>query len=309
MESRMNRYDKEPTKRMSRSTRNKELYERLSDNTYTTYTDVKDANAIDLNAASKNYRTREGYQKLKEYSDILPQPKVKQQLDDLNNLYQDQENKVYDINSVIEEAKRNRRERDELEEKRRLKNSNYNILNNIDEKELEAYKANRNRVIRANQDEIKDIINTITTKAINGEIDQETSVNLLSDLMATQALDRIEGMSENEEVVEKEKIEETEEKNKKKKDFLTASDLKLVEEKKEEFEREDTGVRNKVIFKDMDQSFYTRSMDLSDKDFDLKDEEDEDGVKHSHTGLKVFFILFLLAIIGVLVYFILKKVS
>ena len=41
MESRMNRYDEEPTKRMSRSTRNKELYERLNDNTYTTYTNVK----------------------------------------------------------------------------------------------------------------------------------------------------------------------------------------------------------------------------------------------------------------------------
>ena len=208
MESRMKRYEEEPTKRMSRSTRNKELYERLNDNTYTTYTNIKNTNAIDINAASKNYRTREGYQKLKEYSDILPQPKVKQQLDDFNNLYQDQENKVYDINSVIEEAKRNRIQRDELEEKRRLKNSNYNILNNLDEKQLEEYKANRNKVIRANEDEIKDIINTITTKAINGEIDQETSVNLLSDLMATQALDRIEGMSEEEEVVEKEEIKE-----------------------------------------------------------------------------------------------------
>lgn len=307
MESRMKRYQEEPTKKMSRSTRNKELYERLSDNTYTTYTNINNTNAIDLNSASKNYRTREGYQRLKEYSDILPQPKVKKQLEDLNNLYQDQENKVYDINSVIEEAKKNRRERDELEEKRRLKNSNYNILNNIDEKELEKFKANRNRVIRASQDEIKDIINTITTKAINGEIDKETSVDLLSDLMATQALDRIEGMNNDEEVVEKEKQEET---PKKKKDFLTESDLKLVEEKKEEYEKEDTtSIRNKVIFKDMDQSFYTRSMDLSDKDFDLKDEEDEDGKKTGHTGLKVFFILFLLAIIGVLVYFVIKKVS
>lgn len=306
MESRMNRYDEEPTKRMSRSTRNKELYERLNDNTYTTYTNVKNTNAIDLNAASKNYRTREGYQKLKEYSDIIPQPKVKQQLDDFNNLYQDQENKVYDINSVIEEAKRNRIERDELEEKRRLKNSNYNILNNLDEKQLEEYKANRNRVIRANEDEIKDIINTITTKAINGEIDQETSVNLLSDLMATQALDRIEGMSDEEETVEKEEIEEPQ----KKKEFLTASDLKLVEEKKEELEQEDTNsIRNKVIFKDMDQSFYTRSMDLSDKDFDLKDEEDEEGHKKGHPVLKAFFILFLLAIVGALVYFVIKKVS
>ncbi len=305
MESRMNRYEEEPTKKMSRSARNRELYERLSDNnTYTTYTDVNNANAIVLDAASKNYRTREGYQKIKEYSDLIPQPKMKQKLEDLNNLYQDNENKVYDINSVIEEAKKNRVEKDELEDRRRLKNENYNILTSIDEKKLEEFRANRNKVIRADQDEIKGLINTITTKAINGELDKETSVNLLSDLMATQALDRVEAMGEDEQVVEDKKEENKEEKQ----DILSESDLKLVEEKKDEFEvtNQDTN-HNKVIFKDMDQSFYTRSMDLSDKDFDLKDKEDEDGQKKGHTGLKVFFVLFLLAIVGVLVFFILKK--
>ena len=305
MESRMKRYEEMPTQRISRSARNKELYERLNDNnTYTTLTSVKDTNAIVLDAANKNYRTREGYQKIKEYSDLIPQPKLKQQLEDFNNLYQDKENKVYDINSVIEEAKKNRIEKDELEEKRRLKNENYNIFKNIDEKKLEEFRANRNRVIRADQEEIKEIINTITTKAINGEIDQETSVNLLSDLMATQALDKVEGMDSEENNVELSKKE-------KNKDILTESDLKLVEEKKEELQNNEmnTTNHNKVIFKDMDQSFYTRSMDLSDKDFDLKDEEDEDGRKRGHKGLKVFFILFILVIIGVLVYFVIKKVS
>lgn len=304
MESRMKRYDEEPTKKMSRSARNRELYEKLDDNTYTTYTNVKEANAIVLDAASKNYRTREGYQKIKEYGDLIPQPKMKQKLEDLNNLYQGQENKVYDINSVIEEAKKNRVEKDELEDRRRLKNENYNILTSIDEKKLEEFRANRNKVIRADQDEIKGLINTITTKAINGELDKETSVNLLSDLMATQALDRVEAMGEDEQE------KQVEEKVEQRQDILSESDLKLVEEKKEEFEatNQDTN-HNKVIFKDMDQSFYTRSMDLSDKDFDLKGVEDEDGVKHSHTGLKVFFILFLLAIVGVLVFFIIKKMS
>ena len=177
-------------------------------------------------------------------------------------------------------------------------------MNNIDEKKLEEFRANRNRVIRADQEEIKEIINTITTKAINGEIDQETSVNLLSDLMATQALDKVEGMDSEENNVDLSKKE-------KNKDILTESDLKLVEEKKEELQNNEmnTTNHNKVIFKDMDQSFYTRSMDLSDKDFDLKDEEDEDGRKRGHKGLKIFFILFILVIVGVLVYFVIKKVS
>ena len=162
-------------------------------------------------------------------------------------------------------------------------------------------------MIRADSEEFKEIINTITTKAINGEIDKETSVNLLSDLMATQALDMIEGIEVTDEDNEakKELKEEPDINN----DVLSEADLKLVEEKKLESDLKDQELKgknqSKNIFKDMDQSFYTRSMDLSDKDFDL--EIVDDDAKKSHTGIKVFFTIVLLAVIGVIVYFILKK--
>lgn len=303
----MQRYDEvSETPKVSRRQLNQELYNRLNDNSsVTTYTDINKANQYVLDAASKNYRTREGYQKLKEYGDLVPKPKVKKELDDFTSLYKETENKVYDINSVIEEAKRNRKTTEE-ELKRKLKN--YNILSNISDEKIEEYKKNRKKVVRANEDEIKEIINTITTKAINGEIDQETSVNLLSDLMATQQLDMVEGID-----LSEENKEEIIKKNEDKFDSintLSSEDIKEVEEKKIEDDLKDKEYQeknqSKNIFKDMDQSFYTRSMDLSDKDFDI--DNDEEKVKKKHPILKFFIILIIMAIIGVLVYYFRDKI-
>ena len=303
----MQRYDEvSETPKVSRRQLNQELYNRLNDNSsVTTYTDINKANQYVLDAASKNYRTREGYQKLKEYGDLVPKPKVKKELDDFTSLYKETENKVYDINSVIEEAKKNRKTTEE-ELKRKLKN--YNILSNISDEKIEEYKKNRKKVVRANEDEIKEIINTITTKAINGEIDQETSVNLLSDLMATQQLDMVEGID-----LSEENKEEIIKKNEDKFDSintLSSEDIKEVEEKKIEDDLKDKEYQeknqSKNIFKDMDQSFYTRSMDLSDKDFDI--DNDEEKVKKKHPILKFFIILIIMAIIGVLVYYFRDKI-
>ena len=184
---------------------------------------------------------------LNEY-DFVPKPKVKKELDDFNNLYSSRENKVYDINSVIEQAKKNRIKNDIEEEKRKLKNTNYNILASLDPEKIEEYRAERNKVVRASDEEIRELINTITTKTLNGEIDQETSVNLLSDLMATQAVDMVEG------VHEEERIEKNDT------DILKQEELKLVKEKEEEEEKKASELKennqSSDLFRNMDKSFH-----------------------------------------------------
>ena len=153
MRSRMERYEKEEQGQTARrSNKNQELYENIGRNTkYTNFTDVTNANAFDLGTAQKNYRTREGYHQIKEYNDFVPEPKVKKELDEFNYLYQDHENKVYDINSVIAEAKKNRIKKDEMEAKRKLKNTNYNILASLNPEELEKYR--KEKVERTKPDE------------------------------------------------------------------------------------------------------------------------------------------------------------
>ena len=298
MRSRMERYQQQETTR--RSSKNQELYQNIGRNTkYTNFTDVTNANAFDLGTAKKNYRTREGYHQMKEYNDFIPEPKVKKELDDFNYLYQDHENKIYDINSVLEEAKKNRVKKDELEAKRKLKNTNYNILASLNPEELEKYRKEKVERTRPDEEELRDLIDTITSKTLAGEIDQATSVDLLSDLMATNMMDRVEKPvpDKKEEPEEETEEEEIEEKLSLSKEILDKEQLEKVQELKNK-EKKDS------IMDGSDTDFYTRSMDLSDKDFEMDDEFKE---KKMPLAVKIILIVLIIAVIAVAGYFIYRN--
>ena len=301
MRSRMERYQQQENQETTRrSSKNQELYQNIGRNTkYTNFTDVTNANAFDLGTAKKNYRTREGYHQMKEYNDFMPEPKVKKELDDFNYLYQDHENKIYDINSVLEEAKKNRVKKDELEAKRKLKNTNYNILASLNPEELEKYRKEKVERTRPDEEELRDLIDTITSKTLAGEIDQATSVDLLSDLMATNMMDRVEKpvpdkKEEPEEEIEEEEIEE---KLSLSKEILDKEQLEKVQELKNK-EKKDS------IMDGSDTDFYTRSMDLSDKDFEMDDEFKE---KKMPLAVKIILIILIIAVIAVAGYFIYRN--
>ena len=301
MRSRMERYQERQQETSSRSTKNQELYENIGRNTkYTNFTDVTNANAFDLDAAQKNYRTREGYHQMKEYNPIMPeQPKVKKELDEFNYLYQDRENKVYDINSVIEEAKKNRIKKDELEAKRKLKNTSYNILASLNPGELEKYRKEKVERTKPDEDELRTLIDTITSKTLAGEIDQATSVNLLSDLMATNMMDRVDKPVKEDKKEEKEgeDDEELEKSLSLSKEILDKDQIEKVNKLKDE-------KTSSSIMDESDTDFYTRSMDLSDKDFEMDDEFKE---KKMPIALKIILILLVIAVIAVAIYFIYKN--
>lgn len=315
MRSRMERYQqREGQETARRSNKNQELYENIGRNTkYTNFTDVTNANAIDLGTAQKNYRTREGYHQMKEYSDtFIQEPKVKKELDNFNYLYQDHENKIYDINSVIAEAKKNRVQKDELEAKRKLKNTNYNILASLNPEELEKYRKEKVERTKPDEGELRDLIDTITSKTLAGEIDQATSVDLLSDLMATNIMDRVEKPEPDEKPKEPEEDDDipdeddmddtfsdddTEERLSLSKEILDKEQIEKVNQLKEE---KKTG----SIMDESDTDFYTRSMDLSDKDFEMDDEFKE---KSMPVALKIALIILIIAVIAVAGFFIYKN--
>ncbi len=306
MRSRMERYEKEEQGQTARrSNKNQELYENIGRNTkYTNFTDVTNANAFDLGTAQKNYRTREGYHQIKEYNDFVPEPKVKKELDEFNYLYQDHENKVYDINSVIREAKKNRIKKDEMEAKRKLKNTNYNILASLNPEELEKYRKEKVERTKPDEEELRELIDTITSKTLAGEIDQQTSVDLLSDLMATNMMDRVEKPQKDEEESPEDEIEneledteEIEEKLSLSKEILDKDQIDKVNKMKEE---KSSG----SIMDESDTDFYTRSMDLSDKDFEMDDEFKE---KKMPLAIKIILIILVIAVIAVAGYFIYRN--
>lgn len=289
MRSRMDRYRDldNDTERTSRSRRNQELYQNIGTNAkYTNFTDVTNSNTTLIDRNRRDYSTREDYQKRKEYTSFENKPKVKKELDDFNHLYQDHENRVYDINSILEMAKENRKDKDSMEEKRKLKNTNYNILASLNPEELEKYRKEKQNRNKPDDNELRGLIDTITSKTLAGEISKETGVDLLSDLMATSALDKVPAES----AIKQD--ENNDKDNIKGKDILNKEDMVKVEEAKKDYKEPSSD-----IMRDIDKSFYTKSMDLSDKDFFT--DEDDDNEKHIPVIVKVLLILILVALVAV----------
>ena len=284
---RMERYDNSNRSTVrSRTEKNQDLYNDLGRlEKYTTLTDVSKIEAVELNAAKKNYRTREGYHSLKDYDIDIEKPKERKELDEFNFLYND-EHKTYDINKVLEEAKE-LRERDSLEKKRKLHNEKYNILESSEE-DLEKFKEEtklRHKPIE-NEEELEELIHTITSKELREEIDKkeaesnENTNSLLSDLMATNV---------NEEVLKPiaTKIE----------DSKVEEDTKKLDKVKE---------KTMSLKDEIDKSFYTKSLDLSEEDFESDDEVE---VKPSKLlgFIKFLLSLILIVAVGFGVYYVVKN--
>ena len=288
---RMDRYkDEKATYQTSRSDKNQELYQNLGSNVrYANYSDVINANAYDISNSKQDYYTREGYQKYREYPGAMPMPipPLKKELDDFNRLYRDNEKKVYDINSVLEQARENRV--DELDEKRKLKNEDYNIFSKTNKTELERFRRERTRKDVKQDNELREFIDTITSKTLAGELDKDTTVDLLSDLMATNIMDKVDPQKEKEEVTKSQELHDIE--DLKKLQELTNTKLQKPKEPTEEI----------TEFKDADTDFYTRSMDLSEKDFNFSSSDVE---KKLSLPVKIFLFFIIVIVTVVVAYFV-----
>ena len=306
---RMDRYNDVPDLKEKRTNMNQDLYQNVNNNTkYTNITDVTNANAYEISQSNKEHKTREDYQKMIKYRDVEPLPKSKKELDDFNYVYKTDQKKIYDINSVLEEARKNRQVQDSLEEKRKLKNTSYNILAGLNLEELEKYREEKKkRIMTPEEEEMREIIDTIATKTLAGEIDKETTVDLLSDLMATNMLDRVESPDEKKEVTEEIHIKTTEIETVKEEETtsptteLSKEIIKVseIEEAKTEVPQEDNKEKNK------DTEFYSKSMDLTEED--LMDDEFVDA--KLPIWVKILIFLLIIAITAVVGYFILQRIK
>ena len=121
--------------------------------------------------------------------------------------------------------------------------------------------------------------------------------------MATNILDKVEGAKEEtveaeQSTVEEKILEEVKEEPKEevKTQILEKEEIKTVKEEVEQVDN--TPLPGK------DPDFYTRSMDLSDKDFDLEEEFKDKPIS---LFLKIVLIILILAVIAVAGYFIYQR--
>ncbi len=126
MKARMEKYDITTPTVKRRTTRNERLYNEVQDMNID-YVDINVDNAMDLSTYDKS-KTRESYQKQRELDRIMPSYKEKKR-----EIFEDpipEENRIYDIDEILKLARSNKLF--EEKEKKRLINTEYNILTKLD---------------------------------------------------------------------------------------------------------------------------------------------------------------------------------
>ena len=274
METRSSRYVDETVTakpKMSRANKNKYLYDEVNNKIgYEEIDSFSHYNGFELDSTTP-IKTREEYQKTKDYSFIYDDEKtIKKEEREI------EEERVYDINSVLEEARKNRIVSEDMEKKRKLQNAEYSILADLNKK----YVSKKERLGEDLEKEgIQELIDTITSKTLAKDLEElDDGKDLMSDLMATSTLTELDP-SELEEEIAKEILNETDEDS----DEVVEEDGKLVN------------------------SFYTKSMDLSEQDFEFKEEIIEENREKRKILILVVLIVLVLIAIGSI--FILKKIN
>ncbi|MBR3210457.1 MAG: hypothetical protein IKF71_00775 [Bacilli bacterium] len=341
---RMDRYNEGDTNRLNRMEKNQDLYQDIVNNPkVANITDVSNVNAYELSSPQEGKASRESYQQMKKYGDFEEVPRVKKELDDINYLYQKKEKKVYDINSVLEEARKNRQEKDELEEKRKLKYTSYNVFSGINLEELAKYREEKKKREKTPQEkEIHNLMDTIASKTLAGEISKEETVELLSDLMATNILDKVVPADEiggdpNEEpqiiATQTVMIEETREQptvpvpveatqtiapppTEEPPTTVAPVQPETIQIAVQPDTTTNTISTQEIVppppasdtqeNKTLDTDFFTKSMDLSTKDLEMADDFEEKGIP---TFAKVLIVLLIISILVVGAYFVYLKLK
>lgn len=252
----------------SRTLKNQNLYQDLKD-----YTNLKEEviiePVIEIDLNKKEMKREIKHQDIISKNIISP-------------LYKD-EQKEYDINKVLNNAKENRKDIDELEEKRHLKKDEYNIAKNIDLKKLDKYKKNKDGLNNSEQEELKELINTIYSNNLKDDIKKKEKElenqdkDLFSDLMP--------GLGET--IIDEDMAS------------------KMIEEEK---------ISKTNELKNVDDSFFTTSLGLNVDDFVDNDNEDDmdNSFVEEDNPKKVFIIIgvivFVLLVLGILCYFIYQSI-
>lgn len=275
MERRSDRYNSSQNSNelvSSRVNKNKLLYEEVNSKIgYEEITTIDTNDGINLSSLDMDNLKRSDYQKVKDYKDFIDPDEKKEE----EKPQEVEKKKNYDINKVLAEAKKNRQV-DELEQKRSIKNEEYDVLNNLNRKYL-----HQKGFSEDDNEELKELIDTITSKTMVDDIKDEEEKELLSELLATT----IDIKLENE---------------------LSQTQINKIAEEKVNDEYDNTD------------SFYSKSLELSKNDLleesETHEEETDDNIvdyeEAKSKPLKIIFlVLVLLIVVLVVAYFVLQALG
>lgn len=280
MTSRMDKYQEKPTqsvKVMSRAQKNQQLYEKLYTNkVLTEFVEIENNNAFDLSDSTTvpNFSNRrEAFQKSKQLfsNNTENEFTLQKPIEEEALASEEVKEKNYNINDILDTARKNRIEQGELDKRKQLKTVEYNILSDLSKEKLTEYKERKQKLSKDEEENLEELIHTITSNSLRKKIDDE----LLSDLLPSE---------ESETIISNELSKEI--------------NYEYINQKAE---NQDSNMDTKE--QKIDDSFYTKSMDLSEEDFDFS-EEDESFLEDAKMGTskKILITLFIILIIGIIGY-------
>ena len=178
MQSRLDKYRENEQAKMipSRLSKNRHLYDDLNNKIgFEELTNFDTQTRIELTSLNDVKKSRESYQQIKDYKEL-----ISNELKEEKKEIEPEIERVFDINSILEEARKNRTEIDELEKKRKLKDEEYNILADLNKKYLSKEQEEKDEY-----EGLEELINTITSKTLVNDIKKQEEMDLLGDLVAT----------------------------------------------------------------------------------------------------------------------------
>lgn len=297
MNTRMDRL-RERNETASRVARNKELYERTID------TDIEKVNLsnnvsvlgseddIDINKLKEMISDRNPKRKEINYEDIDPE-------------YEDiEKTKEYDLKKVIDEARNEQPVDYESTRFKKLHESEFDILKNLDFKKEEDTKV---EVIKDDEKTLMDLIKTVNMNAVKRQSEKDDT--LLSDLVGddnTEVLDPISMTLTN--TTPKptllEELEHTKQMSKLDIEELSLEDKEEPEEVEENVDEEELDETNSNLVN----TFYTGNLAIKDNDLnDFKDLESE--LKSNSILIKILIIFVVIIILAMGVYLLNKYLN
>lgn len=273
MSSRMDRYNNEVEENVnSRVDKNTSLYEDIKRSSFSRVTNNDNIRVIESNGKTIDIN------KIRKYIlENKEEPRVRKIItvpeEKVETSKVSEEKKVYDINSVLEKARKSRELDYENERHKKISEQGYSVLNELKEyeKEEDSYEEES---LNTEERTLVDLINTVTVH--KGE------VNLLEELMSSD---------KDEEVTSP--IKEEQEKSSLLTEIQSKQNIKETEKTQEL-------VNLKQKINDIDKSFYTNSMSFSKEDFEGF-EELEKSVKKSGRFATIGIILLCVASLVTLV--------
>ncbi len=235
MQSRMDKYSSNDAPVLSRTEKNKNLYESVKTSALTAF-DINSnmavidnhANHIDVNKVQKMLDKRYNSDAPKRRSIELPQmeePVVEDVTVDT---------KEYDINAILAKAKQGKNVDYNKERLKKVREAQFEILNNLDLELKKVEEPKNNHKNKEAEENLMNLINTITeleirNKTSNYNKEVSEALDLLSDLKDSDDID--DDIKEDTDTVTEIKIEEeVPEKEEHKDATMTQAEIKLIKE-------------------------------------------------------------------------------